>query len=169
MSFATVLVSVFILILATNGVQINPTQQQVLLDIYDSCSPNCPTQISSSAGSCDFNSTLANQCSCSTSAVRVQCNSNGDITYLSLYFTFYTITHKHKPKTKKKKKERKKERKKQQKTEQKKKKKKKKKARHRLNRHNTHSTWFIDFSSTIVCIFIFYLYIAHLIIIIFYS
>ena len=90
MSFGTVLALVFVLIMATNGQQINPAQQQVLLDIYNSCSPNCPAQISSSAGSCDFNSTSANQCSCSR-YVHVSCDSNGNITALNLYFTFYTI------------------------------------------------------------------------------
>ena len=76
----------------------------MLLDIYDSCSPNCPTQIS--AGDCNFNSTSANQCSCN---IYVGCDSNGDITGLYLYFTFYTINHKHKPKTEQKKKKKKKE------------------------------------------------------------
>ena len=103
MSFGVVLALVFVLILATTGLQINSGQQQVLLDIYSSCSPNCPSSISSSAGNCDFNSTSANQCSCSN---YISCNPNGDITELFLYFTFYTINHKHKPKTKTKKKKR---------------------------------------------------------------
>ena len=78
MSFGTVLALVFVLIMATNGQQINPAQQQVLLDIYNSCSPNCPSQILS--GSCDFASASANQCSCSY----ITCESNGNITILSL-------------------------------------------------------------------------------------
>ena len=100
MSFATVLVSICTLILVTNGQAIiNSTQQQVLLDIYNSCSPNCPTTIS--AGNCNFNSTSANQCSCN---LHISCDFNGYITSLELYFTFNTIPRKHKPKTEQKKK-----------------------------------------------------------------
>ena len=119
MNFRMVLALVFVLILATNGSQINPAQQQVLLEIYNACSPNCPSSISS--GACDFNSTSINQCLCSS----ISCDSNGNITSLYLYFTFYTKNHKHKPKTEQK---------------------KKKKKWNWFNRHNTHSTWFIDFS-----------------------
>ena len=93
MNFRTVLALVFVLILATNGAQINPAQQQVLLEIYNACSPNCPSSISS--GACDLNSTSINQCLCSY----ISCDSNGNITSLYLYFTFYTTNHKHKPKT----------------------------------------------------------------------
>ena len=92
----------------TNGQQINSTQQQVLLDIYRSCSPNCPSSISSSSGNCDFSTTSVNQCLCSSGTVQVSCNSNGDITSLTLYFTFYSITYKNKPKTEQKQKKKKK-------------------------------------------------------------
>ena len=84
--------------------KLTPHNNKYYWDIYSSCSPNCPSSISSSSGNCDFSTTSVNQCLCGTSSSSpyVSCNSNGDITILSLYFTFYTITHKNKPKTEQK-------------------------------------------------------------------
>ena len=89
MNFGTVLTLVFVLILATNSQQINPAQQQVLFEIYNSCTPNCPPSISS--GTCDFNSTSANQCLCSSGNVQVSCNSNGNITALIYFIPFLFV------------------------------------------------------------------------------
>ena len=89
--FVSLLILIFgqIIRIVTGQTTINPTDQQVLIEFYNGCSPNCPSQITT--GNCSFVNTTVNQCDCNLSNVKVVCNSYGHVIQLDMYLPFFFL------------------------------------------------------------------------------